>query len=85
MIQVEVASSKAKGVRRHHQTEAVICQDDGAYSDVCLIPSALSFCLADRFDDGHTVPHPSAHSCFHDAAGLAFCLPGHGRALRDHR
>lgn len=79
-----MTSSQAKWVGRCCQTEAVICQDDRAYSDVCLIPPALSFCLSDRFDDSHTVPHPSVHSCFHDAAGLAFRLPGHSRPLRDH-
>lgn len=41
-------------------------------------------CLTDCINDSHTVPHPSTHSCFHDAAGLAFCLPGLSRALRDH-
>lgn len=39
--------------------------------------------LTDCINDSHVVPHPSTHSCIHDAAGMAFCLPGFSRTLRD--
>lgn len=38
----------------------------------------------DRTDDSDAVPHPSLLRCFHDAVGLAFCLPGLSRPLGDH-
>lgn len=52
---------------------------------VVTLFSSFPQSLTDCINDGHTVPHSSAHGCVHDAAGLAFCLPGLSGPIRDHR